>query len=256
MKADLKKLLAEKLKDVSYDGKPVTDLIFGYYDGFEAKNKVQQANEEITKERELLKASVKEIKNNLEKKESELKLLSENQITDEIKKKLESIQEDGMTEESKLKHNQVLDQFNSIQTEMDEIKKQLEAEREEKIALKLQGKQKELETKISKALANSEKGKVEGNNIDIALTYLMAKGFAKIDKDENGNFKEIISIEKDGQMQASNIQEMVDNFVENNKTYAPPTINQNQPQYRSSGQGNHPQPQNLTQFRESARKNL
>ncbi len=199
----MKSSVHDKLKKLLEGEKDLLETIVGWQDAAEAKEKVQTANEEISKERDELKELSTNQKNDLEKatkslteKDDEIKRLQDGQLTDEDRKKIELMNNKGMSPDAEAKFNKLTEVVETLQTS-------LNAEKEERTKDKeiiAQTKQNEASALLRSDLTNAlSEAKIVGDSAEMALSFITSKGLAKINKPENGEgFTRSIIIQKDG----------------------------------------------------------
>ena len=199
MTTALHKAFKEALGDTKHDGKVLIDLVDIYFKGNEAMEKVQTANDDISKERDELKTKLKtaneekektekdlkENKKTLEVKEAEIEKLKTDQLTPEEKKEFLALKEKGVSEAN----------YNRIVEDMKELKGKFEAsEQKAKDAeeAKTKADRAKLETdqenRIIKALGTAKITK--SDNADAAMFLAKKAGLYKIEHKEDGTATE------------------------------------------------------------------
>ena len=175
--------LKELLKDAKEGDKSLLDTIAEWQDAAEAKEKVQKANDEIIKERETLKTEIKELKKSVSGKEDEVKRLQENMLTEDDKKKFDEFKKKGMTLDVETKFNKLESTLETVTKTLTEEKKRRE-DSEKKAADSYMT---SVKAKLTQELTNALTAKkIEGDNVDVALSIIDRKGLVKLEPKEDG----------------------------------------------------------------------
>ncbi len=182
-------LSSDALKEIKIEDKTVLAYVTELYDTAQAKEKVQNSNDDISKERDKLKEKLKTIKTESETKDkaitdkdTEIERLKADSLTPEEKKAWLETKKSGMTDDAKAEFNKLNDNFTKLNEKFEASeKKATETEKnyqEAKRAEKMAG----LKDTLKTSLAGY---KIGGKNANVAMAYLESENMFKI-HEENG----------------------------------------------------------------------
>jgi len=195
MEAKVHSLLKEKLADtkVAIDGTEVSlvEAIVGWYDKHEAAVQIQNANKDLTSQREHLEKEIKKLKSELKTSEEEIERYRKSQLTDEDKAKFAEWKKKGMTPEIEAL-------VNSLNAKLDEQGKkiaELEKAKADNEAAVAQAKREKMESDLRTDITNALAGqKITGNNAKLALNTILAEKLVTF----NDKGERVLTVYKDG----------------------------------------------------------
>lgn len=250
------KRLMELSDTKEYDEQPLDRYLEELWDKASAKEKVQNANLDLTKQRDEWKLKEKEYKSQLSEFEQlktaweeEKKALSGSQLTEEQKKLLNK----GMSAEIEAVMNTLKKTVEEQGQKMGELQKAVSEAAEQKKSAQLRADQEALNTQLTQALM-SNKIK-DSSQIKAALALINAGGMAKIERNEDGEIKHIFSYTENGKPYAfENVEALAKHVAENNPylVSASGKPGAGQSYKPSSGEPTQFTPTNLQQARQQA----
>lgn len=219
MEKALHDLLTEKLADTKHGDKALVKIVEDWEDAASVKGKVQTANEEISKERDELKGKVKEANNKLADKDKEIERLQDNMLSDEDKKNFEDYKKRGMTsdkeKEMDAKLNAMADKLEQATAKITEMTQTIEEKESAALKATEESAKTSLKTDVIGALAKH--GVKSPNAQKLAINSILADGLARVVKDENGGFKRVFTVVKDGKSLEATIEQLAETFAKENE---------------------------------------
>lgn len=223
MKKALHDKFKEFLKDEELDGVNLINVITELSDKADAKEKVQTANDEISKERDDLKTEVKtlkekttELETGVKEKDTEIEKLKESQLTEVERAAFLETKKTGMTADAEAKFNKITETLKEVQ---ESLQSEKEARTKSDAATKV-AKQKEYSTSLhNKVLKELGDANIKGTNADMALLKLEAEGLIKLNVDEATDSVEEKYFTKstDGKLLDASLKELVTDFAANHE---------------------------------------
>ena len=218
----LNKIIKDALKDLKIGEESAVSVVEAAFDKAEAKDKVQKANEELTAQRKEWEAKDKEYKASISKFEKSEKEKSE-RISDLEKEKLTP------EERAKLKSTESIEaNFNKIKEELSAIKAENETEKSQRVEAQKKAKDALISEKkqAQKVAISNElnKHKITDDKNTQAIHTLFGEGLVKLEEKEDGTTTEIYyRRNKDKELVASTLEELVSDFADKNKHYVQPS---------------------------------
>ena len=194
----MQKALHDKLKELLGEEKigedKVLELVVNAFDGAEAKEKVQKANEDLIKKRDELVGSEKELKEkvatleqSIGEKDKEIEKVKDGLLSDEEKAAYLKIKETGMTPEVEARVNKLEKAFEEERAKREESDAKMAEAAERARQATVKERETALNNKIITALGDE---KITGENAEFALLSMKSKGLFKLIEGDDGSFAE------------------------------------------------------------------
>ncbi len=231
--------LSEALKDVKIGDDSAFDLVKGYYDSAEAKDKVQKANDDLVAKRDAHEAEIKELKDSiaekdtsLSDKDSEIIKLKESSLSEEERKSFLEMQKTGMSKDMEATFNKLRADIDGLNTKLAESEKaNQEAAETAKNATRAE-KMATYKTQIKSALGDAG---INGSNAELALLKLEADGLFKI-KEKDGAFETKAFVKNDkGEMLDATLKNLADDTAKRYENLVSPSGNTGSGQDHQNG---------------------
>lgn len=220
MQAKTYNLLKEKLGDatVQSDGKdvPMLDWLNEIHEAATVSvPKLENANKDLVSQRDEWDTSKKELKKQIADLTSERDALKKASMSDDDRKKLESLGAKGMTPEVEAQFNALKEKVETLTQTVTNTQTELKNERENTATAKLASVREAMRTSLLTALA---KHKIEGSKAEIALAAIEQKGFAKINTKDDGSHVQTFQVFNDNgdPLAVNNAAELAERFAKDN----------------------------------------
>lgn len=219
---ELRKLfkhLSEISTTKEYDGIGLNEYLANLWDKASAKEAVQIANKDLTRQRDEWKAKERGFKEELEQLKTQTSTLSEENkklISSQLSEEQKSLLSRGLSPEMEAIMNTLKKTVEEQGTQMRTLQETLQKTAQEKEAARQQADQEALNGTLTQALMQHKIK--EPGQISAALALINAKKMAQIEHDDNGTTKHIFSYTENGKPYAfGNAEELAKYVAEKNQ---------------------------------------
>lgn len=212
------KLGSEK---ITVDGKelPLLDGIVGWFDKAEAAVKIQQANTDLTTQREAHEKELKELKTAAVTHKEEVERLLKNQLSDEDKAKLEKVKTKGMTSEMEAIFNTQKAAIEAHAAKIAEMEKKTADAEVARVKAEQVATETAMRNDITTALANV---KIVGESGRIAINTILADKMVSL----NDKGERVYTVHRDGKpFSVTSMNDLVADFAKTHENLVSPSGN-------------------------------